>query len=355
MLTSRQIDATADWIAAHQAASGEIPWWRNGKMDPWDHIHAAMGLTVAGRMREAMRAYAFLARTQTELGGWYAWREAGKTTDRTQETNHAAYVATGVWQLYLAAKDPGFLADTWPMVERAIDFVCSMQEPNGTISWAVDPSGKSWRAPLLTGSSSTHGSLVCALRIADTLGYERPRWDVARERLVRVLRERPELFDRPDLPDRVGRYSMDWYYPILGGAVRGTVARDRLSSRDFHERFLTEGVGCRCVDDVPWYTVAETCELVLALDACGLTSRAQQVHSWSRHYRMEDGGYRTGKTHPEGVFWPLEHNAWTAASVIIANDALAKTSATSGLFRSLSGEDLPVGACAIASGGLRAS
>jgi hypothetical protein len=340
MLTKEQIQASADWIASHQSPDGALPWWRGGKMDPWDHVHSAMGLTVAGRIDEAKRAYRYLEATQTAAGGWYAWRDGGKVTNRTQETNHAAYPATGIWQLYLATSDEAFLSEMWPMVARAMRFVTDLQADDGTISWAINKDGKPWNAPLLTGCSSTHGSLVCAIRMAERLGHERPEWYDARERLARAVGEQPALFFEADLPERVGRFSMDWYYPVLGGALRGKAARDHLLDPERVEQYMIEGVGCRCVDDNPWYTLAETCEFVLALDAAGLSTRAQEVLGWSAQFRKEHGGYWTGKTWPENVHWPLEDNTWTAAAVLLANDALGRKTVTSELFRSLAGDDL---------------
>jgi len=38
---------------------------------------------------------------------------------------------------------------------------------------------------------------------------------------------------------------------------------------------------------------------------------------------------------PEGVIWPAERPPWSAAAVVLANDALAGESATSGLFRNV--------------------
>ena len=127
---------------------------------------------------------------------------------------------------------------------------------------------------------------------------------------------------------------------VLGGALRGKAARDHLLDTKSVEHYMIEGIGCRCVDDNPWYTLAETCELVLALDAAGLTTRAQDVLGWSTQFRKEHGGYWTGKTWPENVHWPLEDNAWTAAAVLLANDALGRKTVTSELFRSLAGDDL---------------
>ncbi len=339
-LSSDQAHATALWIIKQQTDDGEIPWWRGDKADPWDHVHSAMGLTVAGFHENAAAAYRFLAATQGPEGGWPSRRCKGRVTDCTQETNHAAYIATGLWHFHLARADVGFLTEMWPTLERAIEFVVSLQEPSGAISWALDRNGDPYRAPLLTASASIHGSLVCALRIAEVLGHERPHWSEARERLAEVLRGDLSVFEGTNLPEAPGRYSMDWYYPVLGGAVRGAQGRRLLSDHTMVEKFIAEGVGCRCVCDQPWYTVAETCELVVALDVCGLESRAHQVFSWLRPFRAEDDGYETGKTHPEDVIWPVERNAWTAAAVLVAADALARESTTSGLFRSLAGEDL---------------
>ncbi len=309
-------------------------------MDPWDHVHAAMGLVVVGRVDEARRAYRYLTRTQTRRGGWHAWRENERITDRTQESNHAAYCATGLWHYYVATDDQEFLAEMWPTLDRAVEFVLGLQEADGTISWAINKYGKTWRAPLYTANASTHGSIVCAIRIAHGLGRARPRWHDARARLAEALSEKSERYATANVPDRLGRFSMDWYYPVLAGALRGRAARRRLLERASLERYVAEGVGCRCVDDQPWYTVAETCEVAIALDACGLSHRAQEVLGWTRAFRKTDGGYWTGKTWPEDKFWPPEDNTWTAAAVILANDALSRKTSTSELFRSLSGDDL---------------
>lgn len=339
VLTAKQITRSADFIAHQQQPDGEIPWERGGKSDPWDHVHAAMGLAVAGRLPEAKRAFRYLADTQDEIGGWPAERQAGRVVNGARETNHAAYVATGLWYLQQASPDQAFLAEMWPMIDRAIDFVVSMQDSRGAISWAVNDRGRVWGAPLITGSSSIHGSLVCALRIAETLGHARPHWQRARRRLASVLQHRREHFDDTDLPNRPGRYSMDWYYPVLGGAVRGLAAWRRLFHPELTQRFVTEGVGCRCVDDRPWYTVAESGELVLALDAVGLTLRARQILDWLSPLRTRRGGYWTGRTHPDGELYPHgEQTAWTAATVLLADDAVARESTTSAFFRDLASD-----------------
>jgi hypothetical protein len=193
----------------------------------------------------------------------------------------------------------------------------------------------------LTGSSSVHGSLVCAVRIAERLGHRRPSWRRARQRLADALRFDIGRFAANDLPEPPGRHSMDWYYPVLGGALRGSRGRARLLDAEQARTFLEEGVGCRCVRDRPWYTVAETCELVLALDAVGLTARAREIASWVEPLRDEQGAYWTGATHPEKIIYPEEERTpWTAATVLLADDALAADSPTSAFFAGLAGDDL---------------
>jgi hypothetical protein len=330
---------TADWLAAHQQSSGEILWSHDGKSDPWDHVHAAMGLTALGRIAEAKAAYRYLATIQEPSGGFAAERVGGFVTRISQETNHAAYIATGLWHLFCAQPDVDLLAELWPNVERAIDWVVSLQLPNGAIAWA-QKNDKVWRAPLVTGSSSIHGSLVCALRIAERLDENRPTWRAALRRLARVLQRDMTVFEDTDLPEPPGRYSMDWYYPVLGGALRGVAGRARLLDPVLKTAFVEEGVGCRCVRDQPWYTVAETCELVLALDAVGLTDRAKQVLGWTRAQRTEQGAYWTGATHPEKIIFPEgEQTTWTASAVILAHDAVSGDSPTSTFFRDLDGAE----------------
>jgi hypothetical protein len=311
-----------------------------GKFDPWDHVHCAMGLIRMGRIAPALAAFQHLVRIQEPDGAWIAERRQGRITNTGHETNHAAYLATGLWYYYCARGDVDLLAALWPTLERAIEFVVDMQDDTGAISWIV-ADGKVWEAPILTGSSSIHGSLTCAVRIAERLGHDRPHWRRCRELLGRVLRDDIGRFWDVDLPDGPGRMSMDWYYPVLGGAVRGEAGRARLLDAELSASFLTEGRGLRCVIGRPWYTAAETCEFILALDACGLTSRARQVFSWLQPFRTDRDAYWTGLGYPERLPYPEnEESTYTAATVLMAADALAGDSPTSTFFRDLAGEDL---------------
>ena len=105
------LDALGRLIATTQKESGEIPWHEGGKTDPWDMVEAAMGLTVAGYVREARRAYEWLAAAQREDGSWYAAYRDGEPEDRTRDANMTAYIAVGVYHYYLVTRDLSFLQD----------------------------------------------------------------------------------------------------------------------------------------------------------------------------------------------------------------------------------------------------
>ena len=66
------LEAVAVGIVEAQRKTGEIPWCEGQKTDPWDHVEAAMGLSIGGYLREAELAYAWMAREQREDGSWYA-------------------------------------------------------------------------------------------------------------------------------------------------------------------------------------------------------------------------------------------------------------------------------------------
>jgi hypothetical protein len=284
-----------------------------------------MALDVAGLHEAAAQAYEWLACGQRRDGSWAASYRNGRVEDAFTDVNFCAYAATGIWHHFLATDDLEFLFQRWPMVEKAIECVLSLQRPGGEIWWARDAKGQPWPGALLSSCSSIHKSLECAIAIATRLGRPRPRWEEARRALRAALRGRPEAFEPKD------RWAMDWYYPILGGAIRGPDADIRLAER--WEEFVVEGLGVRCVADRNWVTVAESCELVLTLDALGRRREAWTVFGWLARLRGPTGLYWTGITFPDGERWPLERPTWTSAAVLLAADALCSTSRTAGLFK----------------------
>lgn len=325
------VAATVDAIAAVQREDGCIPWFEGGQADAWNHTEAAMALSAGGRVAEAEAAYRWLSRTQREDGTWAAAYRDGAVAEDHVDTNVCAYVAAGLWHHTLATGDAGLLQALWPVAERAIEAVLTLQTPGGEILWAREPDGGPASGALLSGSACIHLSLRCALAAAAELGLDRPEWEQAADRLARAVAHREEHF----LPKR--RWSMDWYYPVLGGAVTGAAARVRLAER--WDEFVVERLGCRCVSDRPWVTAAETCELILALDGIGRTEDAWPLLDWVQHHRGDDGAYWTGWVWPDSVRWPEEQPTWTSAAVVLASDALLGLSPASGFFRALHEEE----------------
>jgi hypothetical protein len=315
---SHSLRQTGDFIAGQQLASGQIPWFRGHFADPWDHVEAAMALGVVGLVEESRAAVEWLAATQAPDGSWPMATTGELVTEPTIDTNQCAYVAVGLWHDHLLTGDVPHLRQHWAMLERAIDLVVSAQLPTGAISWARSPFGNWADEALLTGSSCIVLSLGCALEVAAVLGHDRPEWDLARMRLVDAVRE--GIRPGSDLFADKSRYSMDWYYPVLGGAV---VAEDAHALVDLRwDDFVVPGYGIRCVDDHPWATPAESCELAIVLDLLGRSDQALRMLADVEVHRDSDGGYWTGYVWPDQAIWPEEKTTWTAAAVILATDAL---------------------------------
>ena len=310
---------TASYIARVQQADGSIPWFEGSIVDPWDHVEAAMGLAIGGHIAQAEAAYEWLQRLQREDGSWLAAYRDGAPADATRaETNFVAYVATGVWHQFLVTADTAFLARMWPTVRAALDFVLALQTRHGDIHWAVDSKKGVDEDALLTGCSSIYKSLSCAIQIALELGE--PCMDLihAQRRLGEAVRHKPERFDRTW--ESKARYSMDWFYPVLSGAIRGSAATVRLGER--WDEFVEAGVGCRCVSDEPWVTIAETCELTMALCANGQRLRARRLFEDLARFQHSDGSWWTGFVTRDDTLWPDERPTWTAGAVLLAADML---------------------------------
>jgi hypothetical protein len=324
-----QLQATASYICRVQRPNGAIPWFPDGILDPWDHVEAAMGLSVAGRLDEAEAAYRWLAQHQRPDGSWLAAYQDDLVVDGTRaESNFVAYAATGIWHHYLVSADRRFLAERWSTVAAAMEFVLGLQAPTGEVYWALDTRTGINEDALVTGCSSIHKSLECAALIAAELCEDPLPWLDARRRLGHCLRHRPDRFDRTW--ESKARYSMDWFYPVMTGVVEGDLARRRLDGR--WEVFVEPGLGCRCVADQPWVTIAETCELAMACLAASRRRRARALLEGIGRYQAEDGSWWTGHAFADDVLWPDERPTWTAGAVLLAADALEGRTRASTLF-----------------------
>ncbi|MEN8655183.1 prenyltransferase [Streptomyces sp. 21So2-11] len=338
VLTADEAAETVAGILAVQRENGAIPWFRGHHLDPWDHTEAAMALDAAGQHEAAARAYEWLVGTQNEDGSWYAAYDDNdelRPSDRGRESNFSAYIAVGVWHHYLATGDDAFIDRMWPTVYAATEFVLALQQPGGQIGWkreSVEDGGAIVNDALLTGSSSIHQALRCALAVAEQREEPQPDWELAVGALRHAIQRHPERFlDK-------SRYSMDWYYPILVSAVTGPEAKDRLEAE--WDRFVVPGLGVRCIDPNPWVTGGESCELALALWVMGESDRALEILQSIQHLRADNGMYWTGYVFDDDAVWPVEQTSWTAGSLLLAVAALGGDEPTTAVF---SGERLPLG------------
>jgi hypothetical protein len=319
------IPSLVNLIIDVQRPDGEIPWSIGEKTDPWDHVEAAMGLTVGGAHREARLAFEWLRRHQLDDGSWPAAYQGGRVIDETRQTHHAAYIAVGLYHYFLSTADREFVHHMWPAVDAAIQFALRYQTAEGEIYWALNPEGQVDPMALLAGCSSIGLSLRCALALARVVGRPQQQWQTALDRLQASIRHRPQCFNITK-----SRFSMDWFYPILCGAITGDAAEQRI--KKYWKKFVVQNMGVRCVSDRPWVTVAESSELVLALSAMGNHLLARIVFGWIVDHTFDDGTYWCGFTFPDMVLWPEEKITWTNAVVLMAADALYDLTPAARLF-----------------------
>ncbi len=313
------IAQSGEFIAQYQLSSGEIPWNENGMTDPWDHTECAIALDLCGRHEEAEKAYEWLRGIQNPDGSyWYSYLK-GRPHEMAKDTNYSSYIAVGIWCHYLATCEKSFLEHMWPTVEKALDFAISLQQPTGEIHWGMDRDNAIWNEALTAASSCIWLSLRSGVKIASELGIEKLQWEEASMKLADALRNHPELFDKCGFTTL--DYAVSWFYPVLTGVVNGNRGKGHLL--DHWDEFVIENRGCKCVVEEPWWvTVAETCELIMALIRVGEREKADQLWEWILKLQNKPGRFWTGIKIPEETIWPQEQqNSWVAASVVIAASA----------------------------------
>ena len=307
-----------------------IPWFAGGHCDPWNHVESAMALDVAGFHVEAERAYEWMADIQRPDGSWHNYYVPDGERDDTVEdakldTNVCAYIATGVWHHWRCTGDRGFVDNLWPTVERALDWVLVAAAPRraGAVGGRARRTTVGLRTAHRLVVDPARPAMRCRGRVRDRVAAT--RLGRGRRRMCTVIACEPSAFEPKD------RWAMDWYYPVLTGAIQGEAAKVRLA--DGWTTFAMEGLGIRCVSDEPWVTASETAEAALAFAAIGDFATATDLLAWTRPHRQPDGSYLTGLVYPGKVVFPAdEHTSYTAAAVILAADAIAGGSPASDLF-----------------------
>ena len=330
-MNSRELkfySSSVDYILEVQNQDGSIPWEKGKKLDPWDHIEAAMGLSIAGNKVESEKAFIWLSDNQLDDGSWYSEYIESVPQTKRRETNFSAYLATGLFHYFLIFEDKKFLERLFPSLEKAMEFVISSQTSKGDIYWAKEEGIEILDDSLITGSSSIYKSLECAIAIYNILGKPIENLSESRLSLRNSINNNPERYDRSW--ESKSRYSMDWYYPILCGVYDNKKGISIIDSK--WSDFIVLGMGCKCVVEEPWVTVAESSELVIALVKLGLIEKAEYIFNSLHQWRDEDGLYWTGYVYTDEKFWPVEKPTWTAGAVLLAADSLYRFTRGSDLF-----------------------
>lgn len=336
MSPAQNIQHCANWILKIQQPNGAIAWLQSGIFDPWNHTESAMALTAAGHLDAARLAYAHLADIQRADGALPGECGASAPLDKQNrhllahqakplvDTNFTAYCALGIWHLYCVSGEIEDLQRFAPLVEAAMGFVLRHQSPHGEIAWRAQEAGEALADidALRSGNCSIYKSLDAAILIGQTLNRPTDGLCAARQMVGTALRDKPARFDRTWASKE--NFAMDWYYPVLCGLLTGEEAQAHLNAR--RSAFIDHGLGCRCVRDQPWTTVAETCELAMALLCLGAREKAKTLLQWCAPLRDERGGYAMGWQSEENIVWPDERPSWTAAAMVLALDALHQLS-----------------------------
>jgi len=195
-----------------------------GHADPWDHVEAAMLSTSPVCTGRPRRRTPWLARAQRSDGSWAAKYQDAACSRRPMRPTTRATAAVGVWHHWRCTGDDHFLAQMWPTVVRALDFV-----PRAAAAGREDPvvAGRHRRGRL--ASRSSPAARRCTRGCAPVWRWPTARLGAARLELA-VGQLRHALLCHPGAFSRQGPLSMDWYYPVLGGAWRGGAGLARIES-----------------------------------------------------------------------------------------------------------------------------
>ena len=210
----------------------------------------------------------------------------------------------------------GLLEGMWPVVEAAVGFVLRLQQPGGEVLWSMDPDGHLGRYALLTSTSSIHHSLRCAIAMAECLGFERPEWELAADRMVEAIVHRPDSF-RPQTT--AGR----WTGTTRSSRGPWPASRRASASTAGGRSSCSTGSGCAACRTSPGSRRPRPPSVSWPSMPSAGGPGDRRLLDWTRHLRHDDGGYWTGCVHPHACAIPGgERSTYTAAAVLLADHAL---------------------------------
>ena len=195
-----------------------------------------MALLVAGQVEAAERAYAWVpGRPSAQDGSWPMKIVAGEVEDRQRRDQHVG-LPRGRGLAPLAGPPrprvrPPHVAGRPPRA-RLGGRPCSCRSGGSPGRRSGSTGGPAGQRGGAAGRLVEHlpGAARRAWRSRTWSDEPQPEWELAGGRLGHALREHRDLFlDKSE-------FSMDWYYPVLGGAVRGDAGRALLDEPLGHLR-----------------------------------------------------------------------------------------------------------------------
>ena len=338
------LGANLSLISKGQSKTGFISESPGGGGETWNHFECTMALCLGGDKDAAANALRWpLERLEAEGTLFAVYDAQDQSVNARSEPHHIGYWATALLFYCVHFGEDDLLRQLYQPLRKAVDSTLSQQLQWGAFRWAsVTPnqtdaandhaakaqalaslSEHTEDALLISTSSMVHG-LECAAVIAERMDDRQSsqRWLDARELAIKAICHHEALFDQT-WPSK-DRFAMHWYYPVLCNALGGDMQRMRSRLKERWKVFIDHGLGCRCVCDRPWVTVAETCELVMALVRVDMRQEASQLLHWLPSLSNALGVFPMGYAWDDLANWPLGSSpTWTAAAVVLAESVNA--------------------------------
>ena len=317
------------YIKSIQYKSGAIPSNEDGTHDPWDHIESIMGLNIYKDIEASKSAFNWLTHHQNSDGSWYAKYYKTDAIEKNKPTHFSPYIAVAALHFFRIFNDINFLQSIWSSIELAVNFSVELQQDNGTIPWSINNNSQIENDYLLTGCSSILKSIECSIALSKILNKTEniEKWKKAHLLLSNAIQDPDGKFDL--IKDRK-RFSMDWYYPILSGCLKQQEKLHYINK--IFKDFYLDGIGIKWVILVPWVSVAETSEFILALMCAGYDDEAKRLLFDVLNISDEEGIPFMGWQYEQNIFWPEEKPSWTAAALMLSADCVLDYSDASDLF-----------------------